>query len=72
MILPATAEKNRGLCAPCAKIKNKDKETHYVWVIHGTWNACEGSEQKWYLLDSENPANFCLRLSNSLTGKPLV
>lgn len=47
-------------------------ETHFVWVIHGTFNAPEeGSPPKWYQSDDQNPANFCFQLNERLKDGPL-
>jgi pimeloyl-ACP methyl ester carboxylesterase len=37
--------------------------THYVLVIHGTWNRPERGVTKWYQLDKNSPDNFCGRLN---------
>jgi hypothetical protein len=43
---------------------DKIAPTHYVLVIHGTWNRPKRGVRKWYQLDKENPDNFCTRLND--------
>ena len=42
---------------------DEDVPTHYVLVIHGTWNRPGRGFKKWYQLDKNNPDNFCGRLN---------
>ena len=46
-------------------------QNHCVLVIHGTWNAPEDGETKWFQLDEDNPENFCRRLNDLLEPSPL-
>src|SRR5262245_43681537 len=41
-------------------------ETHYVLVVHGTWNPPRDGERLWYQLDEANTANFCRQLNDRL------
>jgi hypothetical protein len=43
----------------------------YILVIHGTWNAPEDGQLKWFQLDPKNPQNFCYRLNQALASGPL-
>ena len=45
--------------------------SHYVFVIHGTWNRSEEGTIKWYQLDTNDPNNFCHRLQQALSSGPL-
>lgn len=42
-------------------------ETHYVLLIHGTYNAPEEGQVKWYQLDKNNSRNFCKQLNDRLS-----
>src|SRR5690348_8378353 len=46
-------------------------ETHYVWVIHGTFNPPEPGKTKWYQPGNEKVTTFCDELSVRLVGTPL-
>jgi len=43
-----------------------DTETHYLLVIHGTFNAPTPGEIKWYQPGSTDPQNFCHQLEMQL------
>jgi hypothetical protein len=43
-------------------------DTHYVLVIHGTWNAPKVGEPAWYRPNAEDPRNFCTMLGDRLRG----
>ena len=59
------------------KTSNQSREdTHYILIIHGTWNAPEKSEPrkeppKWYELNPTDDFNFCTRLTKMLSGTEL-
>src|SRR5687768_8846247 len=55
---------------PAGKARPAADETHYVLVIHGTFNAPQEGEHKWYQQD-ENRRNFCRRLNDALHEGPL-
>lgn len=46
-------------------------ETHYVWVIHGTFNSPEPGTVKWFESGRDGVATFCDALSERLRGTPL-
>src|SRR5262245_17349046 len=50
-------------------------ETHYVIVVHGTWNPPRPGERLWYQIDPADPDNFCNRLNTELEkaglGRPV-
>ena len=48
-----------------------EQDTHYVLVIHGTFDKPEVGQTKWYESDPHNPTNFCTRLERRLEGSVL-
>ncbi len=47
-------------------------ETHYVWVIHGTFNPPEAGKVKWFQTSDGGVTTFCDALSERLRGTPLA
>lgn len=45
---------------------------HYILVVHGTWNAPDGTKRMWYQLDTSDPTNFCRRLNEWLEANDLA
>ena len=43
-----------------------ERETHYVLVVHGTFNKPEAGKVKWYQPGEGNPNNFCNQLNELL------
>src|SRR5436305_780168 len=41
-------------------------DTHYVLVIHGTFDAPAEAQTRWYQLSPDAPQNFCFRLGDIL------
>ena len=41
-------------------------DTHYVIVVHGTWNPPQSGKRLWYQTDEADPNNFCTRLNERL------
>jgi hypothetical protein len=52
-----------------------EKETHYVLIIHGTWNPPNAEAPAWHQIDDKDPNNFCTKLNNALEshglGRPI-
>lgn len=48
-------------------LHSKTDELHFIWVIHGTFNAPKKSDKalplKWYQLDKSDSNNFCNKLN---------
>ena len=50
-------------------------DTHYVLVIHGTWNPPNPTAPTWHQLNESDPQNFCTKLNDELEifgyGRPV-
>ncbi len=46
-------------------------DTHYVWIIHGTFNPPEPGTVKWFETGRNGVTTFCDALSERLMGTPL-
>jgi hypothetical protein len=42
------------------------EETHYVLIVHGTWNPPHEGQRLWYQLDDADSQNFCTKLNSAL------
>src|SRR5215469_15328029 len=42
------------------------EETHYVLIVHGTWNPPREGRRLWYQLDDADSQNFCTKLNSAL------
>jgi len=54
-----------------ARKPTRNEETHYVLVIHGTFNPPTQGELKWYQPDPSDPENFVERLNARLADTEL-
>jgi Alpha/beta hydrolase of unknown function (DUF900) len=64
----------RLLGSPQARIDSSGQimpDTHYVVVIHGTWNPPDPVNPTWHQLNEKDPNNFCTKLNNALERKGL-
>jgi hypothetical protein len=46
-------------------------DTHYVVVVHGTWNPPDPVNPTWHQLNEEDDSNFCTKLNDALEEKGL-
>ena len=42
------------------------EETHYVLIVHGTWNPPREARHLWYQLNDADSQNFCTKLNAAL------
>ena len=51
--------------------KTSHAETHYILLVHGTWNPPRDGHAHW-CLPADNPTNFCFRLARHLINSDLA
>ena len=56
---------------PTSAVAPQPTETHYVWVIHGTFNPPEPGTVKWFEMGRNGVSTFCDALSKRFEGTPL-